>query len=190
MSRADMAKWEARWRGRDGPPAPPEPFLVRHAATLRPGRVLDVAAGDGRNALWLAARGFAVTALDIAPSAMDRLAATARDRKLLVTTRTADLDAPDALHGLGSYDNLVIVHFKPSPAHWTALLAGLRPGGRALLCSFGLEQHRQHGFPADYCLEPVQLTNLLGPKLRLLQQESFVENGAFLEGFLWERPPA
>ena len=57
MSAADLVHWEARWRQHTGQPGAPEPFLVRMAASLPAGPALDVAAGDGRNALWLASRG-------------------------------------------------------------------------------------------------------------------------------------
>jgi tellurite methyltransferase len=188
VSAADLAKWQARWRERAGEPSTPEPFLVRQAAALPSGRLLDVAAGDGRNALWLAARGFAVTAVDIAPAALARLAATAEARGLAVATRAADLDAPDALAGLEPFDDLVVVRFKPSPAQWPRLQAVLRPGGQLLLCSFGQEQHRRHGFPLAFCLEREELEAELTPGLRLLDWQTHEENGACLEGSLWERP--
>jgi tellurite methyltransferase len=188
VSAADLAKWQARWRERAGEPSAPEPFLVRQAAALPPGRVLDVASGDGRNALWLAARGFAVTAVDIAPAALARLAAMAGARGLAVATRAVDLDAPDALAGLGPFDALVVVRFRPSPAQWALLQAALRPSGRLLLCSFGQEQHRHHGFPLAFCLERGALEAELTPGLRLLDWQSHAEGSTFLEGSLWEKP--
>src|SRR4051794_2854990 len=199
MSEADRERWVARWRERSGGPKAPEPFLVRNVDALVPeaglggGRsLLDVAAGDGRNALWLAGRGFAVTAVDASTVAIARLDAAAEAQGIAVTTQVADLDAAGALAGLGPFDGLVIVRFKPSAAQWAALAATLRrPGGRVLLCSFGLGQHRRHGFPDGFCLERGELEAGLTPVLRLLRWESFEEgeeeDGACLEGSLWER---
>ena len=85
MSQADRERWEARWRERPDDPGPPEPFLVRHAAELPPGPTLVPAAGTGRNALWLAAQGCAVTAVDIAANAIARLEAAAAGQKLAVS---------------------------------------------------------------------------------------------------------
>jgi tellurite methyltransferase len=77
MTVEDLARWETRWRERAEKPGAPEPFLVEQLKSLRPGHVLDVAAGCGRNALMLARAGFQVTAVDIAPTALLRLATQA-----------------------------------------------------------------------------------------------------------------
>ena len=50
----------------------PNRFLVSQAKWLRPGmRVLDVAAGEGRNAVWMARQGCEVLGIDISPLAID-----------------------------------------------------------------------------------------------------------------------
>ena len=192
MSEADRERWEARWAARadgQGSAGAPEPFLVRHFDALPPGPVLDAACGDGRNALWLAGRGRAVTAVDVAPAAVARLREAAVAAGLAVTARVADLDEPAAaLDGLGPFAALVVVRYKPGPAQWGGLLDRLAPGGRVLLCSFGQAQHARAGFPLAYCLERGELEALLVPRLRLLAYEAFEEGGEALEGSLWERP--
>lgn len=50
----------------------PTPFLAAQAPTLAPGRALDLAAGEGRNAVWLAERGWNVTAVDFAEVAIEK----------------------------------------------------------------------------------------------------------------------
>jgi SAM-dependent methyltransferase len=52
--------------------AGPNRFLVAEVATLEPGRALDLACGEGRNALWLAELGWRVTAVDFSPVAIDK----------------------------------------------------------------------------------------------------------------------
>jgi SAM-dependent methyltransferase len=188
VSEADRERWEARWAAGAGEPGPPERFLVRHADALPPGPVLDAACGDGRNALWLAARGRQVVAVDVAPSAVRRLRAAAGARGLGVDARVADLGAPDALAGLGVVAALLVVRFKPAPPQWDRLLDRLAPGGRLLLCSFGREQHARTGFPLAYCLGRGELEARLEGRLRLLAYEAFEEDGEALEGSLWERP--
>lgn len=186
MTVDDLVRWEARWLERQGEPGTPEPFLIREATHLPVGPVLDVAAGDGRNALWLAGQGLAVTALDIAPAAIARLQAAAAERQLAITTRVADLDAADALAGVGMFASLVVCRFKPSTGQWATLLAALQPGGRVLLCSFRRAQHERHGFPLDYCLERAELSHCLCPQLRLLRWHEFDEPTALLAGSWWE----
>ncbi|RRQ25884.1 class I SAM-dependent methyltransferase [Rhodococcus sp. Eu-32] len=61
----DAADWDRKYSSRDlvyG--APPNQTLVEIATSLPRGRALDLASGEGRNALWLATRGWEVTAVD------------------------------------------------------------------------------------------------------------------------------
>ena len=61
-----MQKWDARYGAHDYvTPTEPVPFLVEKCADLVPGRALCLAAGSGRNAVFLASIGFEVTAVDI-----------------------------------------------------------------------------------------------------------------------------
>lgn len=52
--------------------ATPNQFVSAELADLRPGRALDLAAGEGRNALWLAGRGWRVTAVDFSLVGLDK----------------------------------------------------------------------------------------------------------------------
>ena len=57
----------------------PNPQLLAEAAGLRPGRALDLGCGEGADAIWLAARGWNVTAVDVSAVALERAAAHARE---------------------------------------------------------------------------------------------------------------
>lgn len=190
MSASDRAKWEARWQARSGDSGEPERFLVQKAASLPPGSVLDVAAGDGRNALWLAARGFAVSAVDISATAVTMLTRSASSRGLSIATRVADLDEPTALSGLGPFDLAVVLRYRPSASQWAGLTAALRPGGQVLLCSFAHEQHERHGFPREFCLERRVLEAKLDSLLQLQEWTDLQEDGQFLAGSVWRKPAA
>lgn len=190
MSDTDRAKWEARWRARGSEPGEPEPFLVQRAVDLPGKRVLDVAAGDGRNALWLASRGFTVSAIDISAAALAMLTRSASSRGLKIGVRVADLDEPAALTGLGPFDGIVVVRYRPSASQWAGLIAALRPGGLMLLCSFAPLQHERHGFPREFCLDREALEAELQALLQLQEWTDLQEDGQFLAGSIWRKPAA
>ena len=56
--------WDERYRQGETADASPHPLVVDLVSKLKPGRALDVACGLGRHALWLAGRGWKVTAVD------------------------------------------------------------------------------------------------------------------------------
>jgi SAM-dependent methyltransferase len=81
--RFDRDSWDRRWSEalRDGTRAvarrPPNAYLLAEAADLRPGLALDAGAGHGAETLWLAARGWRVTAVDFSATALGHARASA-----------------------------------------------------------------------------------------------------------------
>ncbi len=93
--------------------AEPNRFLVEEAAGLAPGRALDLACGEGRNALWLAERGWQVTAVDFSSVGLEKARRLASERGLELVLVEADVlewEPPAA-----SFD-LVIVMYLHLPA--------------------------------------------------------------------------
>ena len=107
----DAAWWDKRFAARQQP-LPPDDALIRHMERLKPGKVLDIACGDGRNALYLAQSGFLVTGVDFSAGALNRLHAFADERGLHVDTKLRDLSTADAFEGHGIYDSVVINHYR------------------------------------------------------------------------------
>lgn len=69
----DASDWDARYAGREPVwSRGPNVFVERIASGVEPGRALDLAAGEGRNALWLASRGWTVEAVDFSGEAIER----------------------------------------------------------------------------------------------------------------------
>jgi SAM-dependent methyltransferase len=150
----DAVGWDARYAATDLVwSAGPNRTVVDEVAALPPGRALDLAAGEGRNAVWLAERGWQVTAVDFSAVGIDkgRQRAHAAGVGESVTWVVADATTwdPD-----GAYD-LVLVCFLhlPAPrrreAHRRAA-AAVAPGGTLLVVGHDLDNlARGHGGPQD-----------------------------------------
>lgn len=135
MAGMDEGFWDARY-GEHAQmfSGDPNGVLVTEAHALPPGRALDVGTGEGADAIWLAARGWRVTAMDISQVALTRAAKAAADARVEVDWTHADLlTAPPAT---GAYD-LVSAQYLPIPhqpgdAAVRGLLAAVAPGGTFL----------------------------------------------------------
>lgn len=121
----------------------PALFLTDHAGHFTPGAsVLSVADGEGRNSVFLAGLGCAVTALEYAPSAVDKARRLAAEKGVEVDFRLADVLAHD-------WDDLydivlgVFIQFV-GPADRTRLFEGMaratRPGGLLMLHGYTPKQ--------------------------------------------------
>ena len=91
--------------------AQPNRFLVEEIEGLRPGRALDLAAGEGRNAVWLASQGWDVTAIDFSEVGLDKARQLAQNVGVTVT-----LVCADAAQAIGGQFDLVVVLYLQLPA--------------------------------------------------------------------------
>ena len=65
-------------------------FVERHLADLDPGTAVDLGAGEGRNAVWLAQRGWSVTAVDFSQVGLDKAVGLAADNGVTIAVEQAD----------------------------------------------------------------------------------------------------
>ena len=153
MVRMEAHDWDERYRG-----APrlwterPNRLLVEEISALKPGRALDLGAGEGRNAIWLAEQGWQVTAVDFSGVALERGGAAAKQAGVQVEWVQADLTryTPAA----SAFDLVVILYLHLPPAARRAVLeraaTALRPGGRLLIVGHDLENLvGGHGGPQE-----------------------------------------
>jgi SAM-dependent methyltransferase len=144
--------------------AEPAEWLTSHAHLLPArGVALDVACGRGRHALWLAARGMRVHALDRDPAAIAAIREAAQSLRLDVEAGVFDLEAADASLPPASYDLIVAVHYLHRPL-FPSITAALRPGGLLVYETFTIAQARR-GRPSNpaYLLAPGELVQLVAP---------------------------
>jgi tellurite methyltransferase len=136
VSRAERDKWDARYRaGAYADRANPTALLAQWLDRLPRGRALDIACGAGRNALFLAAAGYAVDAVDISSAGLERGRATADERGLEIGWHCVDLEELPGALPRGPYDLVVWVRYV-NAALWPEIVSRLAPGGYLLV-----EQH-------------------------------------------------
>jgi SAM-dependent methyltransferase len=133
----DSAAWNERYAGTDLVwSATPNQFVASELGSLAPGRAVDLAAGEGRNALWLASLGWEVTAVDFAAAGLDKGCSVAETLDLAhpVTWECADVLTWTAG---APYDLAVLAYLQlPAAERREAVrraVAALRPGGTFLL---------------------------------------------------------
>ncbi len=143
MSSTDMSTfWDDVYAARPAATDPrPNARLTETLADLPPGDALDLGCGDGGDALWLARRGWHVTAVDVSAVAVERLAGLARSHGLgdRVVAERHDLRGT---FQRGTFD-VVCAHYLHTPfdmdraAVLRAAAHALRPGGRLLVVDHG-----------------------------------------------------
>jgi SAM-dependent methyltransferase len=153
----DSEAWNRRYDSKELVwSAAPNIFVQQLTEDLPAGRALDVAAGEGRNALWLASRGWQVTAVDFSAVALQRARSLAHeqlgpdDGRLL--TLEADLETwvPQA----GSYDLVLVIYLQVPKAQRSAVMRraaeAVAPGGTLLVVGHDLANLTSgYGGPQD-----------------------------------------
>ncbi|MBK8016971.1 MAG: class I SAM-dependent methyltransferase [Betaproteobacteria bacterium] len=129
-------------------------FLTQEAHRLAPGStVLDVACGEGRNAVWLAEQGHAVHAFDVSPLALAKARLLSQDRGVSVRWSQADVRSWTWLPE--TYDAIVCIFIQfASPQERSRLFEGfrtaLKPGGLVLMQGYTPKQlEYRTGGPGD-----------------------------------------
>jgi SAM-dependent methyltransferase len=153
----DAAGWDERYADRELVwSATPNRTVEAQVEGLPSGRALDLAAGEGRNAIWLAEQGWQVTALDFSPVGADKGRQLAAARGLDVDWVVADAttwDPPEA-----GFDLVVVAYLQlPEDARRAAHRRAARavaPGGRFLLVAHDRDNlaHGYGGPPDDRVL--------------------------------------
>ncbi|TQC47539.1 class I SAM-dependent methyltransferase [Rhodococcus sp. WS4] len=131
----DAAAWDERYSQSDlvwG--APPNAVVVEQVTALPRGRALDLACGEGRNALWLATRGWEVTGLDYSAVAVDKARRVAADAPRSVRERLdyRVADVTDSDLG-GEYDLVLVLYLHLAPTERLRVvnraISALKPDG-------------------------------------------------------------
>lgn len=140
MAADDRERWNKRHAAREGEENP-SPFLRQifelGAWEIQPGRALDIAAGKGKNARFLAEKGFQVEAIDISEVALAEGRRLAEERGLSIAFRQADLEKVELPRA--AYD--MVINFNYLQRSLIPQIQGaLKPGGYVVFETYLIDQ--------------------------------------------------
>jgi SAM-dependent methyltransferase len=189
------ADWDARYAERQQWSGEPNRLVAELAGDLPPGAALDLAAGEGRHALWLARRGWRATAVDFSATGLARgRAQPDADR---VTWVTADVTTWSTAPASADLVLVVYLHL-PDPGMTDLLrraVGWLRPGGRFLLLGHDVD-NLAHGVGGPQDPAILHSTRRLAPVAALLDVDRLEQvrretpAGTALDTLLWGRRSA
>jgi tellurite methyltransferase len=159
--KTDQKRWDKRFGRKEfALGKEPNPFLKDHISLLPKGKALDMATGEGRNAVFLAQHGFDVDAVDISEKGLKKARKLAREKGVKVNALLVDLDHYQIEKD--RYDLIANFYFLKRRLI-PRIRKGLRKGGKVIFETYLLE-HRTlaTGGPkqAKYFLKPNELLRL------------------------------
>jgi tellurite methyltransferase len=174
----DQKHWDKKYRER-------KPDLIQGANTLLKkylrflpkGKALDLAAGEGRNAVFLAEHGFEAEAVDISPIAISRARKLAKARGVRIQAIAVDLDTYPI--SPGQYDVILSFYFLDRRLI-PRIKKGLKKGGMVVFETYTVAQrNRGSGGPSDhkYLLKPNELLHLFRDFQILFYREGIFQEG-------------
>ncbi len=183
-----------RWNRKYSEPAfepnwAPDLVLAEKISELPPGRALDLACGIGQNALFLAKRGYEVSAVDLSDVALERLRRAARAEGVLHRIHLQHGDVKTLPLETDAFDVVLVFRFlarQVCPKLYTAL----KPGGVLLYQTYTTAHRRFHpGFREEFCLKPGELRALFGDlEERFYEEVEDPERRVAYATFLGRRP--
>lgn len=164
----------------------PARFLVDNIRLLPVGRALDVAMGNGQNAIYLARMGFDVEGVDISPEAVGNTLELARKAGVTISARIADLEGKYHITK-GVYDVIICFNYLQRSLI-PVIKDGLREGGIVVYETFIVDQ-AQFGKPRnpDYLLKHNELLDMFRDFRCLRYREGIMEGRKAIAGIIAEK---
>jgi 2-polyprenyl-3-methyl-5-hydroxy-6-metoxy-1,4-benzoquinol methylase len=153
---------------------------------LPKGRVLDVAMGSGRNAVYLAKLGFEVEGVDISAEAVDNAVTLARKNNIDLNAKVRDLEKNYQIEK-GAYDIIICFNYLQRSL-MPQIKEGLRTGGMLVYETYLIDQPR-FGKPRnpDYLLKHNELLEIFRGFRCLRYREGIIENRKAVAGIVAEK---
>ncbi|MDX1388531.1 MAG: rhodanese-like domain-containing protein [Acidobacteriota bacterium] len=153
----------------------PARFLVENFDLLPKGVALDLAMGEGRNAIYLATRGFDVDGVDVDPEAVARARVKSRQLGTPIRAVVGNVEDGTYIVPLDAYDVVVVLNYLHRPL-FNDIRGGLRPGGVVVYQTFTTGQLELGHGPTnpDYLLGPGELKQVFDD-WEILKYREYVE---------------
>lgn len=153
----------------------PVEFLKEHIDILPRGKALDIAMGEGRNAVFLAENGFAVDGCDISEIAVKKAKELAKEHNVAIHAFVADLETSKLPKD--TYDVIACFYYLQRDLI-PQMKEALKPGGMIIYETYTIE-NRERGFEGpknkDYLLKPNELLDLF-KDLKIIYYRELVLN--------------
>ncbi len=182
----DSKFWNDKFQSRSDRPLKPERILIERIDLLCGSTVLDLACGDGRNTLFFLENGYDVTGVDFSLEGLNRLRRFASRFGDRLKTVQADLSKKGSLVGLGTFDNLIVCHYRLSEDQLQTLADIVRKDGILMITGFG-ENHT-----CDERISPSELIyrkdiECLGKDFELLEEIELADQRGDFITFVFRR---
>lgn len=154
----------------------PVEFLRDHIDSLPKGKALCLAAGEGRNAVYLAEQGYDVTAMDASPKGLKKASALAAQRGVSIKTEVGDLQVGYDM-GVEKYDLITDFYYHDTKMLQDVMRA-LKPGGMFVLQNFSIQQLDTNRFGPknpDYLVKPNELLAIFSDHRIIYYEDTVVE---------------
>ena len=182
----DAHYWNEKFINRSDMPLEPEKTLVENIQYLKRGSVLDIACGDGRNALFLAEKGFDVTGIDFSSEALKRLNKFAKRAGHKIDTKEVDLSKSDSLEDIGVFDNILINHYKLNEKQLLNLYNHLVENGVLFICSFGHKHKTDYKIKAEYLIHITDFEDI-NREFELIKYIEAEDDRGFFETYIFKK---
>ena len=177
MPESDRIKWDRRYAGSGDTDLTPPDWLQEFDALLpRQGCALDIAAGTGRLALWLAGRGLEVLAVDISVAGLEMARRAAVAQGLQIETTVLDLEAEPLPPG--PFDVITCFNYRQRDL-FPSIRGRLKDGGLLLAEVATVDNLERHAHPSlKYLAEPGELRQDCAPLEIVHYQEGWHDDRA------------
>ncbi len=167
-------RWDQRYAEGSHPPGAGPDWISELELDLPCGRALDLASGTGTVALWLAAQGYSVLAVDVSAVGLERASAEAQKRELALKIQVLDL-ASESLPE-GRFDLISCFHYLQRDL-FAAVIEALAPGG-CFICEIPTRLNlERHARPSQrFLLEEGEILELCAALVPLYHAEGWFED--------------